>query len=370
MPQGVAMWLLKLGLILILAAPLAAAIYFLPLIAIRALAHRRWYWIFTAANRFAVITTKEDGGNEGNIVDIRHGIKGKRIDTTPSDPMNWRVVDGDDPRQDAFLYRLIGVQPIGFFREVRLNTDRRMRFAASDDKNVEGADVESATVTSGKLRAMDKTLKTHNVYYTGELTVVIEEADTADKMGINFEIDFTFEREYPVRSVLRLADSAAFLQSLVEKMVNLQTVNLPAAAYIGGGHTDEAGVTKSTSELREELTAEIENDPSFSGKVLDEIGFNIKAVSLRSVSMTKKHRELLELEVQARKKAQESIINAEADRKVKGLETEWMAERVEKVTKPAAENDRTVAVRLAEAYENNEHVTTYAPGSNTQLPLK
>ncbi len=45
------------------------------------------------------------------------------------------------------------------------------------------------------------------------------------------------------------------------------------------------------------------------------------------------------------------------------------ADRVTRVIIPAARDERTVAVRVAEAYENNETVTTFAPGANTMIPL-
>lgn len=360
---------------LLLAGLFTALFYFAPGWVLRTLARKPFRYTFTPENTFCAVVTEEelgDNGSErdtnhgGNLVKVLHGITGKSIDMSKSSPMDWEVVDVPDLAHDAFLYRIYGIQDMGsIWHTTRLNTDRRMRFARDDGK----PDQELHTLTKAR--------KTRHVFYTGELTVVIKEADTEDKLGVNFEIDFAFARRYPIRSILKLADSAAFLTSLVENAVNSATVGLPAGAFIGGVGT---GTTQSTLDNRKDLVEHIEGNRDLSQKILDVIGLDITSVSLRSVSMTEKHRALLELEVQARKtaeaqmiavrnQAEQAVITAEADKKAKMLRNDADADRIERVVKPAAENELTVAVKVAEAYENNKTVTTYAPGAGTMVPL-
>jgi hypothetical protein len=361
--------------VVVLAAILAPLIYYAPFIAIRALARRYFYWTFTPANTFSVIVTEQSKSGDsaslsGNIVDLLHGISGKCVDPKSDlDPMNWRVVDNPDPRHETLIYKHMGVQSMGsVFHKPRINIDKRARFAREGDIKEVKETGEGRLVTTEQLQTVTKVYKTRHVFYTGELTVSIKEADTADKLGLDFEIDFAFAREYPVRSVLKLADSSAFLTSLVEKMVNQRTVSLPAAAYIGGEKSakdDEKG----TEWHREELAKFIEKDPSFSDKILEIIGINILSVSIRSVTMSERHRKLLELEVEARKKAEADLITAENNKRIKILENDADADHIERVVIPAAKNKETVAVRMAEAYERNKTVTVYAPGKEAMLLL-
>jgi len=355
---------------------------------IRALARVPFRWTFTPENTFCAVVTDEEAGEKkpgdkksgddttrgGNIVKALHGVTGKRLDKSSPDRMNWIFVnDEEDPAHDALLYRTFGVQDMGsIFHTTRLNIDRRMRFAREDDKPEQ------------ELHALTKARKVRNVFYTGELTVVVKESDTVDKLGVNFEIDFAFARRYPIRSILKLADSAAFLTSLVENIVNSATVGLPAGAFIGGEGTATSQSTKANrDQLILDIQGNLKSTDDISKKVLEVIGIDITAVSLRSVSMTPAHRALLEKEVTARKVAEaemirvrneaaQVLIKARAQKKADMLDNDADADRVERVTKPAAENDRTVAVRFAETLEKNETLThiTYAPGAkNTVIPV-
>lgn len=328
-----------------------AIIFFLaPAIVIRALARIPFFWTFTPANTFVVVVTEEDASGDGmkgagNVVNALHAVPGKVLKKSDSDQMKWEFMDGEDP-EHGFLFRTLGIQSMGsIFYTTRVNIDRRLRFSREDVED---------------LHTITKTKKTRSVFYTGELTVKIKEADTADKLGLNFEIDFVFARQFPVRSVLRLADSTAFLTSLVEKIVNNTTVALPAEAYVGG--TD-------AQKNRRRLIRIIETDRDFKKKILDEIGLEITTVSLRDVSMIDTQRELLQKKITAEKEAEAKVIEAGGDRDAQIARNTGDADRVTRVIVPASQDERTVAIRVAEAYENNPTVTTYAPGADKMIPL-
>ena len=142
--------------------------------------------------------------------------------------------------------------------------------------------------------------------------------------------------------------------------MNNETVVRPAEDYIGD---------KNTKTNREDLALFIASNQTFHDEIEKEVGFAIVKVSLRDVKMKKEHRDLLELQVTADKKAQAKIRDAEGDRDAQKARNEGDADRIIRVIIPAARDERTVAVRTAEAYENNKTVTTFAPGSDKMLPL-
>lgn len=364
-------------LIAVLTIVFAAGFLLLPALAIRALARRKkpFYWTFDPENTFAIVVTQEEesgtgtsvststGGSErvsGNIVDLLHGISGSRLEKHgTSDPMQWEIIeDEDDPRHN-WMYRILGVQSMrSIYRTLRLNKDVRMRFSRDDDKPTEALH----TVTKDRL--------VKHVHYTGEFTVVVDEADTADGLGVNFEIDFGFRRKFPIRTVLKLADSAAFLTSLVEETVNMATVSLPASGFIGG--MSAAAVTPTTRANREALVNDIKTNPEFMNKILDVIGFEIISVSLRKVSMTPAQRALLQRQVDADTAAKAKIREAEGDRDAQNLRTEADKKRLDDVLIPAAETAGRVAIfqadRAATAIERTK-LHTYAQGMPTVIPI-
>ncbi|MDP2642173.1 MAG: hypothetical protein Q8P21_02695, partial [bacterium] len=287
-------------------------------------------------------------------VDVLHAVPGKILDKRNPDQMKWEFKIGEDTNH-GFLFRTLGVQSMGsIFYTTRVNLERRPRFAR-EEKVKDTEAVEVRETTKEELHVVTKVIKTRNVMYTGELAVEIKAADTADRLGLNFQIDFIFARRFPVRSVLRLADSAAFLISMVEKIVNNTTVSKPAEAYIGGPDAQRN---------RRRLIEIIEKDRELSRKILKEIGLDITAVSLRDVSMPEGQQELLQKRIEAEKTAEASVITAKGERDAQIARNAGDADRVRRVIVPAAQNERTVAVRQAEGYEKNKTVTTLVIGSN------
>ena len=366
---------MEIVLFVLLAAASSALLYYGPGIVMRALARLEFYWIFSPANTFATAVSEEDqSGNGmqggGHVVNALHGVVGWTLVKKAHDPMDWYFTPGLDPEHEKFLFKLYGIQPLGSaYWKLRMNVDRRLRFGREKDK------------PEGELKDVTRNNLTKNVFFTGELTVAVKEADTADKLGVNFEIDFAFRRLFPIRSTQRLADSAAFLTSLVEKAVNSATVGKPADAFIGGEETNNSVGTKAN---REQLIKDLENDIELSAKILEIIGIDIIAVSLRSVSMTPAHRALLELDTKAEREGnakvkaagktkQERILLAEAREREEMVDVNVATAYFDNVLQPASENDQLaelVAIdRRMRGYENNKTVTTFAPGTDTMVPI-
>lgn len=365
-------------LIFVVAAILFAIFTIVPAVILRWLARIPFYWTFTPENTFSIPVADEDDSGDGSkgggsVRGFLHGISGRVLDRNDTtDVMEWELQKGDEPGHNTLLFRNLGIQSLGnIFWSLRLNTDERLRFTREKTGKVKTGSEgdESRETTDGEMHVVDKSNKTKHVFFSGELTVVIKEADTLDGLGIHFEIDFVFERQFPVKSVLRLANSAAFLTSMVERIVNEHTVNLPAEAYVGGIDIEAGAENRyNIQEERQRLAAAIESNADFSAKVLEEIGLNITAANIREVTMEENERKLLKQRVEARKAAEAKVITAKGDRDAQKALNEGVAHRLETVIKPSAEtpeialNFRTD--REASAYENNETLTTLVKDSS------
>lgn len=355
-----------IGLILLIATGLYLGLPF----GIRSLGKIPFRWTTNPANTFALVVTHsndprvQDQG--GNIVDILHGINGKRLVRKGADPLDWYFKKGTDPSHQNFFFTRLGVQDMGsIFYTLRTNIDKRMRFSREKDKPTE--DLHSVT--------REETAK--HIFFTGDLTVVIKEADTADNVYLDFEIDFIFERTFPARSIIHLGDAAAFLTSLVKQMVNNETSIRPVLDYYGG---------PDTKTHRQKLAEDIHNNPDFQKKVLRELGLDITSVSIRDVAVDPEYRELFALDTKAEKKGEAELIAAQKARltavekatgemEAENLRTSAKKRLLDDVTIPAAASELTLAAfaieRNADAYAKNTTVTTYAPGKDTvgALPL-
>ncbi len=333
--------------------PLVVALLFISSgFGIKLLGKIPFYWIEISGQAFAIIVTGDQKEGEmtkggGNVVNLLHAIPGHFVDKTSANEMDWEIKKGDEPEHHTLAYRRLGVQKMGsIYYTVRSNVDRRLRFTRKSGQD------------SYQVQPSDDTIKF--VPFSGELSVVIEESDTADGLAIDLEFDFIFERVFPIRSVLRLADSPAFLTSMIEQLVNNATSVRPSMDYLGG---PESG------KLKQQLADDAEKviaDPA-----LKEIGLRITKGTLRSVTMRPEYRSILQQQVEAEKAAAAALIKAENDRKIRMMQNDTDADRVERVTIPSSTNPLRVAARFAEALEKNEHLTsiTYAPGKDSFVNL-
>ena len=299
---------------------------------------------FVPAQKHAQVTTKSNkitdatkGG--GNIIDVIHSIPGKKLDKSPIDHMNWHYKEGKESR--GILYHLLGIHFIGIFRYLRLNDVRTFRFGRKDGESV--------------YRLQAKSDQTRFVFFSGQHDIHIENVETTGIFKINLLFNLIYEETFPVRVRLRTADPYAVLTMMVTRLVISKV----------GGTDPKLFIAEETRQ--QELTDAIQ---AIAPVVEEQLGITIKKVTLADVAFDSDTQRLLELEKKTEIENKAKIAIAEADRDAQVARNTGDADRVERVVKPAAENDRTVAVRVAEAYERNTVVTTFAPGAgNTMIPL-
>ena len=301
------------------------------------------FTVFVPAQTHALVTTKNskvtdvtEGG--GNVVDVVHSIPGKRLNKSSVNPMDWYYEKGGEPR--GILYYFLGIQIIGFFRYLRLNDVRTFRWGRKDDES--------------EYHMLAKSLTTPYIFFSGQHDIDITGVETIGILTINLRFNLIYEETFPVRVRLRTADPYAVLTMMVTKLA----INL-----LGG--KDPKNLI-SDKKLQKELADDIQG---ISKVVKKQLGIEIKKVTLTDVSFDGETKKLLELKKKTELENTAAIAVAEKDKEVQMLANDADADRVKRVIKPAAENDRTVAVRVAEAYERNEVVTTYAPGASAMLPL-
>ena len=351
---------------LLLTVILSTGIFVTPGFVLKALARVPFKWTNNPANTFAIIVSERGKSADepvGGFINALHGVSGMRLNKTDINPQKWFFEPGEDPDHDTFLYSWLRIQDMGSIHYARrINVDRRKRFGTKAGDNV----VELHEFNQEKQR--------QHVFYEGELTFVILEADTKDGLGINLKLEIKFARKFPVRSVLAMADPAAFLASLVEKIVNLETPKHNSLDYLGGDNTEA---------YRQALSDRIQSDARFKQQVEDAIGFEITSVSIREVTMRDDLRELQELAIKAEKKGAAEVITAQQDllkaqqeklarfARAEAKEREDMvpinveASYFERVIKPAGENELVAAILMKtgenHAYRDNAHVTDFHP---------
>lgn len=294
----------------------------------------------------ALVTTKSNevtdvtkGG--GNVVNVVHSIPGKRLDKSPVDPMNWYYKDGKESR--GILYYLLGIQIIWFFRYLRFNDVRTFRYGRKDEER--------------EYTMQAKSQQTRYVFFSGQHDVQMDHVETIGILKVSLRFNIIYEETYPVRVRLRTADPYAVLTMMVTRL---------AISMMGGTDPKEFIQKK---DLQEALANTIQAIASHD--VEEQLGITIKKVTLADVSFDDETMKVLELEIRTRLQNEAAVAVATKDRDVQILINTGDADRIERVIKPAAENERTVAVRVAEAYERNKVVTdfTFAPGTDKMLPL-
>ena len=324
---------------------LAFIVFFGLALLLRAVASREnpTFVTFVPAQTHALVTTKSNrvtdvtkGG--GNVVDVIHAIPGKRLDRSPADSMNWKYKDGKEPR--GILYYLLGIQFIGPFRYLRLNDVRTFRFGRKDEEV--------------GYHIMAKNQQTRYVFFSGQHDIQMEGVETTGILKINLLFNLIYEEIYPVRVRLQTADPYAVLTMMVTRLV---------ISKVGGTNPREL----ISQELKQQQLAD--DIQAIAPVVEEQLGIKVKKVTLADVAFDTDTQKLLELETRTEIESVAKVRVAIADRDAQMRRNEGDADRVERVIKPAAQDERTVAVRVAEAYENNKVVTTYAPGTDKMLPL-
>ena len=301
--------------------------------------------VIVPPNTQAIVTTMDNkvtdltkGG--GNITNVIHAIPGKRIDKSAANSMDWHYIDEEESR--GLLYSILGIQFIWFFRGLLLNDVRTFRFGRKDEE--------------GEYHLMTKSQRTRYVFFSGQHDIQIKEVETKSILKINLLFNVIYETTYPVRVLLRTADPFAVLTMMVNQI---------AIRMVGRSDPKELITNQA---VQKALSDKIH--VTVSGDAEEQLGITIKKVILADVDYDIETQKLLELEKKTELENAAAIAIADKNKRVQILANDADADRIERVIKPAAESERTVAVRVAEAYEKNNVVTTFAPGAgNTMIPL-
>jgi hypothetical protein len=323
---------------------------------LRMLARFEFYWIVAPANTFAVVVTdekdaadadpdeknaegiKKDDIGGGSVITVLHAIDGrviakKKQDSDEEDPdsMNWKFEEGEEQRD--VLFELLGIQRKGLYWKLRKNRIHRLRYKPNDSR--------------------DEKIVVKFIHFTGDERIIVDGVETTGNLRLRFEFNFIYERRYPIRSVLRISDSYAYLTSMTQESVIRIAGTKKPEDYMGGENSAKA---------KEELVGFLLNE--LRKPVLDELGIYIHKIALHVVSADANTVKYLEMEEKARREAKAAIIEAEGAKQVKMLSNEAEADYVERVIKEMANTPGADRIRAAIAYENNETVTTLNVGGN------
>lgn len=311
------------------------------------------------ANSTAVVLNKANTEDEsgqvqndgGDIVGLIHTAPGKRLNRSSHDPMDWKLEKGRERRGILFF---IGIQFIWFFRYLRLSDIRTFRWGRKDDQTVYGM--------------MAKNLHTRFPHFSGQHDMQIEHVETSKALRVDLRLNLLYEETYPVRVRYRTADPYAVMTEMVRRIV---------ISILGGTDPKKLINDKNLQKkLADRIMAISAND------VEERLGITITKVTLADIDFDEATRLLIEKEARAEIDAEAALITAknEAAQAIARADGEMQArmkinsadaDRLKRVTIPAAETpDRTavfIADRRAAAYERNAHVTTYVEGGATPV---
>lgn len=305
--------------------------------------------------------TGVSGTNGGDVVDVIHTFSGRIIDKSDPDNKKWKfrpLKKGERGEPRGILHRLIGVQIIGIFRYLRINEVRTHRWGRKGDED--------------QYHMMSKTQYTRFPWVTGQHDIELKKVETRKIIKFDMRFNLTVEETYPVRVRLQVADSYVVLTNFVSQHVIQHIGSVDPQEFITG---TDAAREKLKTDLKKEL---VESFKDIRTLVEEETGITIREVNLPDFDFDDQTRELLEKQPRAEIEGQADIITAQkgavaAKVRGEGVRDERRAEyeaekfRVDNVLLPMAANERTVQVKEADAYENNETVTTYAPGSDRTM---
>jgi len=328
-------------------------VYVVTAVFFRTLASFRFLFAIPKANMFALVTTFKntdtkltEGNGAGTVVNVIHGIPGKRINKSNHDPMQWLFEDGVEKR--GLLYSLFGVVWIGPFRYLLKSKVRTFRLGR-EDKGTEYLD-------------SPKDITSEFLFYSGEQLVTILDAETAGSFDLDFRINTIWEAKYPVRVVLKVADSIAFLSSAVKDKVNLFTGTHQPEEFLGDRYNENGKSTdsKTNSEaVKNELIKRVTDTCEQTEK---EVGLSITAARLVSIDPDQAQFKFFILQGTTRRENDARLAIAENTLAIKRKQNEGEADFIERVLKPQSELPNAVGLALADAYKKNQTVTVFAPG--------
>lgn len=338
-----------IGIVLAIVIVIGIAVLF------RVMAQRNILWVIIPANCYSLVTTMKNKSGDltqggGGVTNIIHNVPGKKLIKDDHDLMKWYFTNGKERR--GLLFILLGIEWIGPFRTLRTNKIKRFRYGKRKSDKVE--DKRKPNEPFGDYFLMDDDLVTEYVPFSGEQAISVTDAESRDVFELNFLLNTIEEAVRPLMAI-RVADANAILAGMIKEKIN--AITGPADPL----HFIKASTVSTQEIIAAALLATTEAE--------QEIGKRIAKINLISTDMDEADRELFELEAMTRLRNEAAVAVAEKDKQVQIRKNDADADRVERVIKPAAENERTVSVRWAEAYQGNTVVTTYAPGTDKMIPI-
>jgi len=329
---------------------LLAVVYFSTALFLRSLASFQFLFVIPKANMFALVTTfkNEDtsldkGNGAGTVVDVVHGIPGKRLNKSHHDPKKWCFESGVEKR--GLFYSFFGVVWIGPFRYLLKSQMRTFRFGRKKDET--------------EYNDTPQDLTSQFLFYSGEQLVTVINADTAGSFDLDFRINTIWAVKYPVKVVLEVADSIAFLSTVVEDEVNLFSGSHQPEEFLGDRYSENGSTQASSEAVKKEL---VERVKKLCDQTEDEVGLSITAARLVSVDPDKDQISIFLLQGRTRRENDAKLAIAENALAIKRKHNDGEADFIERVLRPQSELPNTVGLALAKAYENNKTVTVFAPG--------
>lgn len=324
-----------------------------PAMIVRILGRRGKLFQFMPANAFGLVALDEtkdahvEIGGGAPVVDVIHAVPGKRLDKTHHDYLEWEFVDEDEDRGliGYLLYQYLGVQWLGIFRYLRENIIRDFRFGRDKGEH--------------EYHVMPKDTTTKFVHFSGSLAVEVKDVETGSIYGINIGLLLIIEREKPAKSVLKVADSNAVLTALTEQAVIRVVGGIPAEEIVRGASPSGGVGGARSEEIKNKIVEEVKKIDDLA---VSDVGLRVIDVQLRDISYDAETERYLELQENTRREADALRTQSEGERDAELNRIAARAREVQDVILPAAQNERTVRIREAMAYENNKTVRTYAPG--------
>jgi len=205
--------------------------------------------------------------------------------------------------------------------------------------------------------------------------------ETKSIIAFNLRLNFSIEEMYPVRARLRFADAYAQLVVIISAYVVDKIGEVDPKDFITA---DEKGRKKKTEDLKNKLEEDLSAGSSVARSVLEETGLFIRKASLPEIDFDGETKKLLEaattaeLEgnaevIRAANQAEANLRLAAADKKKGIWQNDVRADLLERVLAKAGESPEVAKNFRAEvgasAYQGNDKVTVFAPGSDKMLQV-
>lgn len=372
-------------------------------------------WVFVPERTTAYLQRKSNEMKEkgkgskatpatgSGIFDMIHAVPGKVLDKNSGLDLNgWEIRDAEkgkdgkvieeETNRRGLFYHLYGVHWLGFFTELRLVKIREVRLSIDEDELRTYREAQQKWVANGKkgdeprqpkYEEHVKDYNTYFPYFSREHDIAIRGAETAGAFSLDIFTKAVYEETYPIKARTVVADPNATLSTIVEQSINGEVGGHEPEYYLFEETLSKEDDDTSLKQRKDLLIETVQGDVR--KQALDLIGITLKAFIVYAINMDDKMRELLELQERTEREEQAKILTARREVQVaiqaarkKAVDAagekraqiqlnDAAADHVARVIAPMAESELRVRVREAEAYENNQTVTTSVRGGSTGI---